>query len=193
MDNVQVYLAIGVPIVFNGIMFTVLAVTSTSRMAALEARMAALENTMTTRFDLIMGREEPGGRSFKSSLPPNSKALIGTLSGRNWAQFRKREAQPHPLCWGLCPGGCWYNGQLPPLPTLLFLSCPVYRSGTGRRAPIWRSNWVARLLFFSGSIARSERSRRLALRSRCSIQWRSPVLQNLLCPEYRPQTSLKGV
>jgi uncharacterized coiled-coil protein SlyX len=37
-------------------MFTVLAVTSTSRMAALEARMAALENTMTTRFDLIMGR-----------------------------------------------------------------------------------------------------------------------------------------
>jgi hypothetical protein len=56
MDNVQVYLAIGVPIVFNGIMFTVLAVTSTSRMAALEARMAALENTMTTRFDLIMGR-----------------------------------------------------------------------------------------------------------------------------------------
>jgi hypothetical protein len=56
MDNVQLYLAIGVPIVFNGIMFTVLAVTSTSRMAALETRMAALENTMTTRFDLIMGR-----------------------------------------------------------------------------------------------------------------------------------------
>jgi hypothetical protein len=56
MDNVQLYPAIGVPIVFNGIMFTVLAVTSTYRMAALEARMAALENTMTTRFDLIMGR-----------------------------------------------------------------------------------------------------------------------------------------
>jgi hypothetical protein len=43
MDNVHLYLAIGVPIVFNGIMFTVLAVTSTSRMAALETRMAALE------------------------------------------------------------------------------------------------------------------------------------------------------
>jgi hypothetical protein len=56
MDNVQLYLAIGVPIVFNGIMFTVLAVMSTSRMAALESRMAALENTLTTRFDLIMGR-----------------------------------------------------------------------------------------------------------------------------------------
>ena len=56
MANVQLYLAIGVPIVFNGIMFTLLAVTSTSRMAALEARMAALENTMTTRFDLMMGR-----------------------------------------------------------------------------------------------------------------------------------------
>ena len=56
MGNVQLCAAIGVPIVFNGIMFTVLAVTSTSRMAALEARMAALENTLTTRFDLIMGR-----------------------------------------------------------------------------------------------------------------------------------------
>ena len=56
MDNVQPYLSIGVPIVFNGIMFTVLAVTSTSRMAALEARMSALESTLITRFDLIMGR-----------------------------------------------------------------------------------------------------------------------------------------
>jgi hypothetical protein len=56
MDNVQLYLAIGAPIVFNGIMFTVLAVTSASRMTALEARMSALENTMTTRFDLILGR-----------------------------------------------------------------------------------------------------------------------------------------
>jgi hypothetical protein len=36
MDNVHLYLAIGVPIVFNGIMFTVLAVTTASRMAALE-------------------------------------------------------------------------------------------------------------------------------------------------------------
>jgi hypothetical protein len=56
MDNVQLYLAIAVPILFNGIMFTVLAVTTTSRMSALEARIAALENTLTTRFDLIMGR-----------------------------------------------------------------------------------------------------------------------------------------
>ena len=56
MDNVQLYLAIGVPIVFNGIMFTVLAVTIDSRMSGIESRMTALENTMTTRFDLIMGR-----------------------------------------------------------------------------------------------------------------------------------------
>jgi hypothetical protein len=63
MDNVQLYLAIGVPIVFNGLMFTGLAVTTTSRMAALdsrmsgiESRMTALENTLTARFDLIMGR-----------------------------------------------------------------------------------------------------------------------------------------
>jgi hypothetical protein len=63
MNNVQLYLAIGVPIVFNGLMFTVLAVMTTSRMAALDsrmsgiqARMTALENTLTTRFDLIIGR-----------------------------------------------------------------------------------------------------------------------------------------
>jgi len=56
MDNVQLYLAIGVPIIFNGIIFTVLAVTSTSRMAALAFRMAAFESNLTTRFDLIMGR-----------------------------------------------------------------------------------------------------------------------------------------
>ena len=63
IDNVQLYLAIGVPIVFNGLMFTVLAVMTTSRMAALdsrmsgiESRMTALENTLNTRFDLMMGR-----------------------------------------------------------------------------------------------------------------------------------------
>lgn len=56
MDSMQLGVAVAVPIVFNGIMFTVLAVTSTSRMAAIEGRMAALENTMTTRFDLMMGR-----------------------------------------------------------------------------------------------------------------------------------------
>ena len=30
--------------------------------------------------------------------PTNSKGLIGTHVGRNWAQFRECEAQPHPLC-----------------------------------------------------------------------------------------------
>ena len=56
MDNVQLYLAIGAPILFNGLMFTVLTVMTTSRLAALESRMTALENVLTTRFDLIMGR-----------------------------------------------------------------------------------------------------------------------------------------
>jgi hypothetical protein len=81
-------------------------------------------------------------------------------------------------------------GNCHPLPTPLFLSYPAHGSGTGRGALIWRSNWVARLCSLA---ARSERSRRLALRSRCSIQWRSPVLQNLLFPECRPQTSHKPV
>lgn len=63
MNNVQLCLAIGVPIVFNGLMFTVLAIMATSRMAALdsrmsgiESRMTALESTLIARFDLIMGR-----------------------------------------------------------------------------------------------------------------------------------------
>jgi hypothetical protein len=30
--------------------------------------------------------------------PTNSKALIGTHSGRNWAQLRESEAQSYPLC-----------------------------------------------------------------------------------------------
>ena len=30
--------------------------------------------------------------------PTNSKGLIGTHSGRNWAQLRESEAQSHPLC-----------------------------------------------------------------------------------------------
>jgi hypothetical protein len=47
MGNVQLYLAIGVPIVFNGLMFTVLAVMSTSRMAALDSRMSGIESRMT--------------------------------------------------------------------------------------------------------------------------------------------------
>jgi hypothetical protein len=63
MNNTQLYLAIGVPILFNSLMFTVTVIMTTSRMAALDARMSAietrmtaLENTLTTRFDLIMGR-----------------------------------------------------------------------------------------------------------------------------------------
>ncbi|HXM45966.1 MAG TPA: hypothetical protein VN924_32325 [Bryobacteraceae bacterium] len=58
------------PILFNGIMFTVLAVTSTSRMAALEARMAALESAMTTRFDLIMGRLMDAPHAPGRTQPP---------------------------------------------------------------------------------------------------------------------------
>jgi hypothetical protein len=63
MDNIQLCVAIGVPIVFNGIMFTGLVVTGTpwmkslgSRMSGIESRMIALENTGATRCDLILER-----------------------------------------------------------------------------------------------------------------------------------------
>lgn len=59
MTDVQLYLAIGVPsfvvlmgMLMNGLLFLGL----NSRMTALEGRMANLENTFTTRFDLLMGR-----------------------------------------------------------------------------------------------------------------------------------------
>jgi hypothetical protein len=52
-----------VPIVFNGLTFTVFVVTGTpwmkclgSRMSGLESRMIALENTVATRCDLILER-----------------------------------------------------------------------------------------------------------------------------------------
>jgi hypothetical protein len=52
MANVQLFLALGVPLAANGLLFLML----NSRMSAVENRMTSLEVTMTTRFDLIMSK-----------------------------------------------------------------------------------------------------------------------------------------
>jgi hypothetical protein len=59
MTATQLYLAVGVPtialvlgMIGNGLLFNALS----ARMSSLEARMLALESSMNTRFDLIMGR-----------------------------------------------------------------------------------------------------------------------------------------
>ena len=63
MTDTQLYLAIGLPILFNAALIgTLVAYVNglnnglNARMTALEARMLNLENTFTTRFDLLMGR-----------------------------------------------------------------------------------------------------------------------------------------
>jgi hypothetical protein len=59
MTDTQLYLAVGVPtialvlgMIGNGLLFNALS----ARMSSLEVRMLALESSMNTRFDLIMGR-----------------------------------------------------------------------------------------------------------------------------------------
>ncbi len=59
MTGPQLYLAIGIPtiavvlgMIGNGYLFNALS----ARMSSLESRMLALETSMNTRFDLIMGR-----------------------------------------------------------------------------------------------------------------------------------------
>ncbi len=59
MTDTQLHLAVGVPtialvlgMIGNGLLFNALS----ARMSGLEARMLALESSMNTRFDLIMGR-----------------------------------------------------------------------------------------------------------------------------------------
>ena len=59
MSDIQLYLSIGLPTlaVVIGIMVNGLLLSGLSaRMSSLEARMLALENTTTTRFDLMMGK-----------------------------------------------------------------------------------------------------------------------------------------
>lgn len=63
MTDTQLCLAIGVPIAFNAAIIGVLVAYVNglntglnARMSALETRMINLENTFTTRFDLLMGR-----------------------------------------------------------------------------------------------------------------------------------------
>ena len=59
MTDAQLYLAIGIPtfalilgMIGNGLLFNALS----ARITSLEGRMLALETSMNTRFDLIMGR-----------------------------------------------------------------------------------------------------------------------------------------
>ena len=67
MTNEQMYLLIGLPVLFNGVFLTIINSNLNARMGAIElrmtalenrieARMSALESTMMTRFDLLMGR-----------------------------------------------------------------------------------------------------------------------------------------
>ena len=54
MTNEQFYILVGVPVL--GILLNALVFLSlNSRMSTVEARMMNLENTFTTRFDLLMG------------------------------------------------------------------------------------------------------------------------------------------
>ena len=113
-------------------------------------RLKTFRRTPESRFrDQGVGGSNPLSREILKHL---SELSVGAI-GRN---LGKREAQPHPLCRGLRR---WLlvKWATAILPTPLFLSCPAHGSGTGRRAPIWRSNWVARLCSLA---ARSERSRR---------------------------------
>ncbi len=54
--TIQLYLAIGVPMLFNGLLFLLALYSLNSRITSLVSRMTNLENTVTMRFDLLMGR-----------------------------------------------------------------------------------------------------------------------------------------
>ena len=59
MTDLQLYLAIGVPMLMNGVLFLALNSRMSaldSRMTALDSRMTSLEGTFTARFDLMMGK-----------------------------------------------------------------------------------------------------------------------------------------
>lgn len=55
MTNEQLYLAIGVPLLFNGVIFLIVVTSFNARISALEtsvnARFSALENLMAAKFD----------------------------------------------------------------------------------------------------------------------------------------------
>lgn len=63
MTGTQLYLAIGIPsfvalmgMLMNGALYLAFANSLNARMAAIETRIQNLENTFTTRFDLLMGK-----------------------------------------------------------------------------------------------------------------------------------------
>ena len=55
MTNEQLYLAVGLPIVFNVVFNGVLFLALNSRMTSLETRMGNLEQSTNSKFDLVVG------------------------------------------------------------------------------------------------------------------------------------------
>jgi len=55
MTNEQLYLAVGLPIVFNVVFNGVLFLALNSRMSSLETRMGNLEQSTNSKFDLVVG------------------------------------------------------------------------------------------------------------------------------------------
>jgi len=63
LTNEQLFLSVGIPLLFNGLIFLILNARIGSiearvdgRMNGLDGRMSNLEHTMTTRFDLLLGK-----------------------------------------------------------------------------------------------------------------------------------------
>ena len=52
MNNTQLFLAIGVPLLFNAMAFTWIS----SRFASLEGRMTSLDASVNTKLDLVIGK-----------------------------------------------------------------------------------------------------------------------------------------
>ena len=64
MTNVQLYLAIGIPVVVNAGMFAMLLLYINARFSAVDARFTAAENSVNTRFDAMDRRFDAIDRRF---------------------------------------------------------------------------------------------------------------------------------
>lgn len=56
MSDLQLYFAVGVPLLFNGVALTIGYMLLNTRISALETRMNNLEQKFDIRFDLLMGK-----------------------------------------------------------------------------------------------------------------------------------------
>ncbi|MDQ6759496.1 MAG: hypothetical protein M3Z32_06465 [Acidobacteriota bacterium] len=93
MTDTQLYLAISLPILFNAAKIGILVASVNglnnglnAGMSAIEARMLNLENTFTTRFDLLMGRLielEKGDSQTLKGVDRDPQALRSSESRRN--------------------------------------------------------------------------------------------------------------